>query len=123
MVCVRSQELFTALLMQPVANLGSSETKTSETCDITVGDILGPLKTKQGAGAGDGSDVSRDANLLRDADFSLLSYSFSLVGPGSLEYSRRSATDATAMQGPVCNRCARGPKVKHARAPCARSGD
>ena len=71
--------------MQPVANLGSSEAKTSEAktpefCDITVGDILGPLRKKEtGTGAGDAVDVSRDAN------FSLLSYSFSLVGPGSLE--------------------------------------
>ena len=84
---MRLQELFTALLMQSVANLGSSEAKPSEaktleTCDITVGDILGrrPLKQKEaGTGAGDAVDVSRDAN------FSLLSYSFSLVGPGSLE--------------------------------------
>ena len=64
--------------------MGSSESKTSEAkmpefCDITVGDILGPLnKEEAGTGAGDAVDVSRDAN------FSLLSYSFSLVGPGSL---------------------------------------
>ena len=62
--------------------MGSSEAKTSEAktpefCDITVGDILGPLRKKEtGTGA---VDVSRDAN------FSLLSYSFSLVGLGSLE--------------------------------------
>ena len=62
--------------MQPVADLGSSKAKKPETCDITVGDILGPLKA-----AAIGVD---DANS-RDANFSLLSYSFSLVSPGSLE--------------------------------------
>ena len=73
-----AQELLTALLMQPVAYLGPSEANSPETCDITVADILGPLKKKAGTGAGGAVD-SRDTNL------SLLSYSFSLVGPGSFE--------------------------------------
>ena len=41
--------------------------------DITVGDILGPFKTEKPKGDDDAGDRERDAN------FSLLSYSFSLV--------------------------------------------
>ena len=60
------QELFTALLINSVANL-DIEAKRSDMCDITVADILGPLKAVQGPG--------------RDDNFSLLSYSYSLVSP------------------------------------------
>ena len=62
-----AQELFTALLISSVANLGAVQVNKNEgdqMCDITVGDVLGPLKQ----GEGD-----------RDTNFSLLSYSFSLV--------------------------------------------
>ena len=76
-----AQEVFTALLMQAVANLAAVEANEGnqpDTCDITVADILGPLlETESGTSAAevvDGSDRARDAN------FSLLSYSFSLVG-------------------------------------------
>ena len=68
-VSVIAQELLTALLMQSVKNLGPTEANSLETCDITVADILGP---KRGIEAGD--EVNS-----RDANFSLLSYSFSLV--------------------------------------------
>ena len=74
---VRAQEVFTALLMQPLANLAAGEDNKdnqSKTCDITIADILGPLKKKK---AGTGADDAADS---RDANFSLLSYSFSLVG-------------------------------------------
>ena len=74
-----AQELLTALLMQPVANLAASVANKNDRpnmCDITVGDIVGRLKGTD-AEAADSSDRARDAN------FSLLSYSFSLVGPGS----------------------------------------
>ena len=68
-----AQELFTALLISPVVDLGAvPANKDSQLCDITVGDVLGPL-IKQGADIGE-----------RDANFSLLSYSFSLVS-GHLE--------------------------------------
>ena len=75
-----AQELLTALLMQPVANLAAAEANADNRskCDITVADILGPLLTEAGgtsAEVADGSDRPRDAN------FSLLSYSFSLVSP------------------------------------------
>ena len=79
-MCFLAQEVFTALLMQAVANLAAveaNEGNQSDTCDITVADILGPLlETESGTSAEvvDGSDRARDAN------FSLLSYSFSLVG-------------------------------------------
>ena len=71
-----AQELLTALLMQPVANLATAEANkdNQSKCDITVADILGPLEWSDGKVA-DGSDRPRDAN------FSLLSYSFSLVSP------------------------------------------
>lgn len=63
-----AQELFTALLISPVADLGARlANKYDQLCDITIGDVLGPL-IKPGGGIGD-----------RDANFSLLSYSFSLV--------------------------------------------
>ena len=64
-----AQELFTALLIAPVAVLGAVPANTDDQlmCDITVGDVLGPL-LKQGPDIGE-----------RDANFSLLSYSFSLV--------------------------------------------
>ena len=68
--------------MQPVANLAAAEANADNRskCDITVADILGPLLKEVGTSAevADGSeDRARDTNL------SLLSYSFSLVGPGS----------------------------------------
>ena len=69
--------------MKPVADLASSEAykDNRSKCDITVADILGPLCMLKEAGTSaemaDGSDRARDTN------FSLLSYSFSLVGPGS----------------------------------------
>jgi len=68
--------MFTALLMQPVANL-SAPVVTKEDCDITVGDIIGPLKQEASTSSGATLDRARDAN------FSLLSYSFSLVRPDS----------------------------------------
>jgi hypothetical protein len=70
--------MLTALLMQSVANLGSTEADKddqSETCDITVADIIGPLKE-----VGNSSEVANCSERARDANFSLLSYSFSLVG-------------------------------------------
>ena len=70
------QELFTALLMLPVTELRASGAVTGDDgqpkmCDITIGDILGPLDV---GGASVGMGRARDAN------FSLLSYSFNLVG-------------------------------------------
>ena len=64
-----AQELFTALLICPVADLGAEsddEDGQPMMCDITVSDVIGPLKEKGVIG-------------VRDANFSLLSYSFSLV--------------------------------------------
>ena len=72
-----TQEVLTALLMLPVANLGAANENDLKTCDITVADILGP---KVPTPAGDESGVTD-----RDANFSLLSYSFSLVHPISFE--------------------------------------
>ena len=69
--------------MKPVANLAAAEANKDNRskCDITVADILGPLCMLKEAGTSaetaDGSDRARDTN------FSLLSYSFSLVGPGN----------------------------------------
>ena len=63
--------------MQPVVAFGASvnsEDGAPETCDITVADIIGPLKEDAGA--------SGSMDRARDDSFSLLSYSFSLVGPG-----------------------------------------
>ena len=77
---MRAQELLAALLMQPVANLAASVANKDDQplnmCDITVGDIIGRQKDTD-AEATNSSDRARDAN------FSLLSYSFSLVGSGS----------------------------------------
>ena len=80
--------------MKPVANLGPPGANSPKTCDITVGDILGPLKEeagtagknkeKKGEEAGDAADSRDVSDRERDTNFSLLSYSFSLVGPGSL---------------------------------------
>jgi len=67
-----AQELFTALLINPVANLETAG-KDNEMCDITVADILGPPLFEA---VGPGYEEGRDAN------FALLSYSYSLVGPG-----------------------------------------
>ena len=53
------------MLMSSVANLGANKNEKDRMCDITVGDVLGPL-IKQEEG-------------VRDVNFSLLSYSFSLV--------------------------------------------
>lgn len=72
--------MLTALLMQPVANLGATEADKDdqpETCDITVADILGPLLKEVGNSA---ELANIRADRARDANFSLLSYSFSLVG-------------------------------------------
>ena len=83
--CACGQELFTALLICPVADLGAvlaDEDGIPVMCDITVGDVIGPLE-KEG--------VIR----VRDANFSLLSYSFSLVS-SNLELWAGSA----AMEGP-----------------------
>ena len=74
------------MLMCPVEDLGAgtvgNEDNPGKTCDITIADILGPLILLNKEAA-DSMDRPRDAN------FSLLSYSFSLVGPtaphGSLE--------------------------------------
>ena len=75
MGCTFAQELLTALLMRPVTNLPSGS--MPETCDITVGDILGPVITSEEEGSRNAVDRPRNAN------FSLLSYSFSLVSPGT----------------------------------------
>ena len=74
--------MLTALLMQSVANLGTAEADKvkddqPKTCDITVADILGPLLEKE---VGNSSEVANCSERARDANFSLLSYSFSLVG-------------------------------------------
>ena len=79
-----AQELLTALLMQPVANLGTTQAgkdDQSTTCDITVADILGPLLKEAGTSA----DAANCSDVARDAKFSLLSYSFSLVPQYQLE--------------------------------------
>ena len=65
--------------MQPVANLAAAEAN-KDTCDITVADILGPLLEKE---AGTSAEVVDGLDRPRDANFSLLSYSFSLVGLSS----------------------------------------
>ena len=78
-----AQEMLTALLMQPVANLAGAEADEDnqlDTCDITVADILGPLLEKE---AGTSAEVVDGLDRPRDANFSLLSYSFSLVGLSS----------------------------------------
>ena len=76
MVCTFAQELFTALLMKPVVNLALGS-MPDETCDITVGDILGPVTRSEEQDSRNAVDRPRDPN------FSLLSYSFSLVSPDS----------------------------------------
>ena len=65
--------------MKPVADLAASEAykDNRSKCDITVADILGPLLEKEAGTSAEMADRARDTN------FSLLSYSFSLVGPGS----------------------------------------
>ena len=64
--------------MQPVANLAAAEVKDKQSkCDITVADILGPLLEKE---SGTSAEAVDDSDRARDANFSLLSYSFSLVG-------------------------------------------
>ena len=70
--------------MKPVANLAAEEdNKDSQSkCDITVADILGPLLKKK---AGTSAEVADGSDGARDANFSLLSYSFSLVGPSNLK--------------------------------------
>ena len=78
-----AQEMLTALLMQPVANLAREEANEDnllDTCDITVADILGPLMKEVG---GTGAEVADSSDRARDANFSLLSYSYSLVGLSS----------------------------------------
>ena len=79
--------------MQPVANLAAAEVKDKQSkCDITVADILGPLLEKEsgtsaevvdGSESGTSAEVVDDSDRARDANFSLLSYSFSLVGLSS----------------------------------------
>ena len=90
-----AQEVLTALLMLPVASLGAANENTLNNCDITVADILGP---KVPTPAGVRSDVTD-----RDANFSLLSYSFSLVHPSNLEPSNTEGaarfTGLVALQG------------------------
>jgi len=68
--------------MKPVANLAASEANKDNRskCDITVADILGPLLEKE---AGTSAELADGSDRERDTNFSLLSYSFSLVGPGS----------------------------------------
>ena len=73
--------MLTALLMQAVTNLAVAD-YPSETCDITVADILGPLLEKE-AGTSSSARVVDCSNRARDANFSLLSYSYSLVGLSS----------------------------------------
>ena len=68
--------MLTALLMQPVENLAASVDGRPNICDITVGDIIGPQKDTA-------AEAANSSERARDANFSLLSYSFSLVGPGS----------------------------------------
>ena len=82
-----AQELFTALLMCPVEDLGAgtvgNEDNPKKTCDITVADILGPLILLNKE-VGTGADAAADSiDRPRDANFSLLSFSFSLVGSGT----------------------------------------
>ena len=83
----------------PAAEEANKDSQSTVMCDITVADILGPLlkkKASTSAEVADGSDGARDAN------FSLLSYSFSLVGPGSnlKQAGRRCAVE--------CGRCSTG---------------
>jgi len=68
--------------MQPVANLAAPEANENQsvTCDITVADIIGPLLEKE---AGTSAEVVGGSDRARDANFSLLSYSYSLVVLGS----------------------------------------
>jgi hypothetical protein len=68
--------------MKPVANLAASEANKDNRskCDITVADILGPLLEKE---AGTSAEMADGSDRARNTNFSLLSYSFSLVGPGS----------------------------------------
>ena len=88
--------MLTALLMQAVADLSTeakiaatfagtaegeaSDEYPSDTCDITVADILGPLLEKE---ADTSAEVVDSCDRARDANFSLLSYSYSLVGLSS----------------------------------------
>ena len=76
---MHAQEMLTALLMQAVTNLAVAD-YPSETCDITVADILGPLLEKE---ADTSAEVVDSCDRARDANFSLLSYSYSLVGLSS----------------------------------------
>ena len=78
---VVAQEVFTALLICPVANLGRSMANRPKKCDITIADILGPL------------EGGKPAIRARDANFSLPTYSYSLVGLGS-EFELRAAWKA-----------------------------
>ena len=87
------QEMFTALLMLPVSDLGKSDEASrlqaasgKQQCDITIGDILGPLKEVNGSAGSDGVGKTSDGTdaTQRDANFSLLSYSFNLVGPSGV---------------------------------------
>ena len=105
------QEMFTALLMLSVSDLGKSDetgriqaaSGLPNQCDITIGDILGPRKEVSGSAGGDGAGKEaggKDATQ-RDANFSLLSYSFNLVGPSSsLEF--HPGRDSVAGRNPAC---------------------
>ena len=61
-----AQELFTTLMMALVPDLSDSSREAK--VDITIGDVLGPLKMEK-------TTTGEDQ---RDANFSLLSYSFNL---------------------------------------------
>ena len=94
-----AQEVFAALLMQTVANLAAAEANEdnrSDTCDITVADILGPLLKEVG---GTGAEVADSSDRARDANFSLLSYSFSLVGLSSQNSNNVQLCQGWAMAG------------------------
>ena len=97
---VFAQEMLTALLMQPVADLGMTEVGKEgqpTMCDITVADILGPLLKEAGTSA----KAANCSDRARDANFSLLSYSFSLVGPSN-------NSNSAPLIGPAANKAAVG---------------
>ena len=112
---VLAQELLTALLMQPVANLGMTQAGKDDqptTCDITVADILGPLLKEAGTSA----DATNCSDVARDAKFSLLSYSFSLVPQYQLEPVTRVCSCGTCNIAAVYQRpqlVAQNPAIRH----------
>ena len=108
--------MLTALLMQPVANLGATEADKDdqpEMCDITVADILGPPLKEVGTGA----EAANCSDRERDANFSLLSYSFSLVSRAPAQQQLRTQRTAdgpspTSKQG--CSRVTHIRRMAHA---------